>query len=66
MEEMKYFMVSFRWYDTDTFCTNLCVAESAEKAREHYESKYSNVSVRDALKGEVETAKRKGMPVTTV
>ena len=66
MGEAKYFMVSFRWYDTDTFCTNLCIAESAEKAREHYESKYRDVSVRDALKGEVETAKRKGMPVTRV
>lgn len=63
---MKEFMVTFRWYDTDTFCTNLCIAESADKVREHYESKFSDVSVRPALKGEAETAKRKGMPVVTV
>ena len=63
---MKKFMVTFRWYNTDTYCTNVCLAESEEQARAYYESKYSDVSIRLAFDIEVETAKRKGMPIVTV
>ena len=63
---MKKFMVTFRWYDTDTFCTNVCLAKNKEKVREHYENKYRDVSVRPASDIETETAKHKGMPVVTV
>jgi hypothetical protein len=59
---MNSFYVTFRWYDTDTYCTNICIAENKDMVHEHY-SKYNNVSVREATAYEVETAKVKGMPI---
>ena len=61
---MADFIVTFKWYDTDTFCTNLCKADSADEAKAHYEKKYSNVNVREAKDWEVESYTRRGMPVT--
>lgn len=62
---MKQFCVTFRWYDTNTFCTNICFADSEDAVREHY-GKYSDVSIRLAFDVEVEMAKKKGMPVITL
>lgn len=59
------YMVTFRWYDTDTFCTNICVASDEDAVREHY-SKYRDVSIRPASNYEYETAERKGMPIVRV
>lgn len=64
---MKTFQATFKWYDTDTYCTNLCVAESEEEVREHYECKGCEVvSVKEAKDYEVESAKRKGMPIVKI
>ena len=63
---MAKFRVTFRWYDTDTFCTNICIADSEDTAREHYSKKYKDVTVRPAFDYEVEDAKRRGMPIVTV
>ena len=63
---MKYwFVVSFR-YSEKVYCTNLCLAESEEKAEEHYSEKYEWVSIKAATDGEVNSYKRRGMPITTL
>ena len=63
---MKYwFVVSFR-YSEKVHCTNLCLAESKEKAEEHYSKKYEWVSVKAAADWEVNSYKRRGMPITTL
>lgn len=59
------YKVTFRWHDTDTFCTNICVAYSEEEVKAHY-SKYRDVSIRPASNYEYETAERKGMPIVRV
>lgn len=60
----KYFYVSFQ-YSESTYCTNIAHAETAEAVEAHY-SKYAWVSVREAEDHEVETAKRKGIPIIEI
>lgn len=61
---MNKYSVTFKWYDTDTYCTNICEAESEEIVREYYGNKYNEVlSVEPISDYEFETAKRKGMPI---
>ena len=62
---MYWFIVSFK-YSEKVYCTNLCFAESKEKAEEHYSKKYEWVSVNPAAECEVNSYKRKGMPITTL
>ena len=61
----NWYVVSFM-YDKDVYCTNLCLTESKEKAEEHYSKKYEWVSVKAATDGEVNSYKRRGMPITTL
>lgn len=58
---MKYYNVSFE-YREGIYCVNLAKTDDPEKIREHY-SKYAWVSISEATTGEVETARRKGMPI---
>ena len=62
------YTVTFRWYDTDTYCTNLVDADSAEAVAKHYEDKYGSkpISVKQANPWDVDSAKRKGMPIVTL
>lgn len=63
---MQNYKVTFRWHDTDTFCANVCKAENEEKARKYYNTRYRDVTVQPMNDGELEVAKRKGMPVTVL
>lgn len=60
----KYFAVSFK-YSESVFCSNIAHAETAEAVNAHY-SKYEWVSVRECEEYEVETARRKGMPIVEI
>lgn len=60
----KYFSVSFK-YSESTYCTNIAHAETAEAVKAHY-SKYEWVEVRECEEYEVETARRKGMPIVEI
>lgn len=60
---MKNYMVTFRWYDADVYCVNVCIADDEEKVRKYF-SKYSDVNIRPISDDEVTAAKRKGMPIT--
>ena len=58
----NWYVVTFRWSEK-VYCTNLCIADGAEQAEEHYKNKYECVSVRAAYDWEVETYKKRGMPI---
>lgn len=60
----KYFAVSFK-YSEGVYCSNTAHAETAEAVNAHY-SKYEWVSVRECEDYEVETARRKGMPIVEI
>ena len=57
-----WYYVSFK-YSEKVYCTNLCYADSKEQVEEYYQSKYEWVSVKPAADWEVDTYKRRGMPV---
>lgn len=61
MNEKKYFYVSFKWDDV-VYCSNIAHAENVEAVEKEY-SKYSWHHIRDVQVGELEMAKRKGMPI---
>jgi len=62
---MKYYNVTFKWYDTDTYCSNIAKAECAEDVKAHY-SKYDNDPIiSEASSYEVEAAQERGKPIVT-
>lgn len=61
MNTKRYYSVSFQWDDV-VFCTNIVHAEDIETVDKEY-SKYKWHHIRDVLDGELEAAKRKGMPI---
>ena len=60
----KYFAVSFK-YSESVYCSNIAHAETAEAVAAHY-SKYEWVDIREAEAHEIETARRKGMPIVEI
>ena len=60
----KYFAVSFK-HSENVYCTNIAHAETAEAVAAHY-SRYEWVDIREAADHEVETARRKGMPIVEI
>lgn len=60
----KYFSVSFQ-YSANVYCTNIAHAESVEDVERHY-SKYGRVDVSDSTDYDIETARKKGMPIVEI
>ena len=56
-----YYNVSFKYSDS-IYCANIAKAECAEDVSAHYE-KYEWYSVSEASESQVESAKRRGMPI---
>ena len=61
---MSYYLVSFE-YAESLFCTNVAHAASVDAVKKHY-SKYNWVSVTPCSAPELESAKRKGMPIIEI
>ena len=61
----NWYVVSFM-YDKDVYCTNLCTADSKEQAEEHYSNEFEWIRVKVADDWEVDSYKRRGMPITTL
>ena len=58
----RYFKVTFR-YSESIFCVNIAHAESHDAVPVHYE-RYDDVWIEDDIPPyELESAKRKGMPI---
>ena len=62
----KYFFVAFKWYNSNTYCTNIVIAENQDIVEQWYNKTYGWCHVRIAYSGEVETAKLKGMPIVKI
>ena len=60
---MKYYNVTFKWYDTDTYCSNIAKAESVEDVKAHYAKYGSDPIITEASAYEVEAAKERGKPI---
>ena len=58
----KYYFVSWNHGD-GIYCTNLAAADSAEDVRAEYACR-EELTIREAEDYEIESAKRRGMPVT--
>ena len=58
----RVYFVTYRWYDTDTFCTNLCIADSEEAVRKCFADSEILAVRLVANDSEYQEAKRKGMP----
>jgi len=59
----NYYFVSFKWYDSGIFCSNIALAENKEIVEKYYTEKYGWCDVRDIQCGEIDISKEKGMPV---
>lgn len=62
---MQYFNVTFKWYDTDTYCANIAKAECAEDVKAHYAKYDSNPTITEASSYEVTAAQERGKPIVT-
>lgn len=58
----KYYNITFKWYDTNTYCSNIAYAETEEDVKESY-SKYEIIAISEAKDYDVEDAKRRGKPI---
>lgn len=64
---MNYYSITFRWYDTNTYCSNIVIAANEDAARKHYEDEGKEVvGISPASEYDVEDAQRRGKPVITV
>ena len=57
----NYYFVNFKWNDV-IYCTNIAHADNIETVEKRY-SKYGWYHIRDIQIGELEIAKKKGMPI---
>lgn len=62
---MNYYNVTFKWYDTDTYCSNIAKAESVEAVKAHYAKYDSNPSISTASEYEIRSARERGKPIVT-
>lgn len=62
---MEYYNVSY-YVGDDIWSSNITLAASEKMVHEYYSKKSDRVLVSKAEDWEVETAKRKGMPILTI
>lgn len=64
----KYYNITFRWYDTTTYCTNIAHAESAEEVTVHYlNAGHSWVSEPvEATEYDIANGRRRGIPFVEI
>lgn len=62
---MEYYNVSY-YIGDDIWSSNITLAASEKRVHEYYSKKSDRVLVSKAEDWEVETAKRKGMPILTI
>ena len=60
----KYYSVTFK-HSEDVYCSNIAHAGCVEAVENHY-SKYEWVNVKECDDCDVETARRKGMPIVEI
>jgi hypothetical protein len=61
---LKPYSVTFRFYNTDTYCSNIVYAENEEQIKYKYKGNgHHDISVNEAKNYEIDEAKRKGKPI---
>ena len=60
------YRVTFKFYDSDVYCTNICTADNEEKVKAYYNERHKVLAVSPAKEYELEEARRKGMPFITL
>lgn len=64
---MNYYSITFRWYETNTYCSNIVIASNEETARKHYEDEGKEVvGISPASEYDLQDAQRKGKPIITI
>lgn len=61
---LKPYKVTFK--TGPVFCANVAMAESKQAVESYYTGKYGWCAVNDCKPCELETARRKGMPIKTI
>ena len=60
---MQYFNVTFKWYDTNTYCSNIAKANSVDDVKKHYSKFDENPVISVASARDVESARERGKPI---
>ena len=61
-----YYNVTFRWYDTGTFCSNIAKAESPEDVKAYYSKFDPDPTITEATDRDVADAQRRGKPIALI
>ena len=63
----NYYSVTFRWYDTETFCSNIAHASSREAVERFYSAKYQHeVIVTPCDISALKAARERGKPIVEI
>lgn len=64
---MNHYSITFRWYDSNTYCSNIVIASNEETARKHYEDEGKEViAISPASEYDLTEAQRRGKPIITI
>ena len=63
---MKYYYVTFRWYDTDIYCANIAHAPSKAAVERFYTDRYGWCAVRECPPYDLQDARERGKPIIEI
>ena len=61
--DKQFYLVSFKWYDSDIYCANIVHAGNEQAVRDYYSSKYGWCAVYVAKDEDLLKACERGMPI---
>ena len=61
--DKQFYLVSFKWYDSDIYCSNIVHAGNDQAVRDYYSSKYGWCAVYSAKDEDLRKARERGMPI---
>ena len=61
--DKQFYLVSFKWYDSDVYCSNIVHAGNDQAVRDYYSSKYGWCAVYTAKYEDLRKARERGMPI---
>ena len=61
--DKQFYLVSFKWYDSDIYCSNIVHAGNDQAVRDYYSSKYGWCAVYSANDEDLRKARERGIPI---
>lgn len=61
--DKQFYLVSFKWYDSDIYCSNIVHAGNDQAVRDYYSSKYRWCAVYSAKDEDLRKARERGIPI---